>query len=144
MAYQCKSRCIKFGEEGWNVDNNALKHFGILGMKWGVRRTEAQLTKTKGKIDSASNIVKEAKNINSAISGIKTTAKKKDLSSMTDQELRDKISRMNMEKQYSMLTSEQTSKGQAYLKNTLEVAGSALAIAGSAAAIALAIKQLKG
>lgn len=127
-----------------NDEINTLAHFGILGMKWGQRRTEAQLLKTKGHIDSASNIVKEVKNINTSVGNFKSKSNKKDLTSMSDQELREKVSRMNMEQQYSNLSANQTSKGQTYVKNMLDVAGGVLAIAGSAAAIAVALKQLKG
>lgn len=33
------------------INQNELAHYGILGMKWGVRRTEAQLARLSGKVD---------------------------------------------------------------------------------------------
>lgn len=133
---------LSLDDIGPNKDE--LQHHGILGMKWGVRKTPEQLARTKGNVDSASRIVKEAKNVNSSVSSIRSTSRKKDLSSMSDKELRERVNRMNMESQYSTLSSNQTSKGQTYAKNTLEIAGSALAITSSALAIAISIKQLKG
>ena len=133
---------LSLDDIGPNKDE--LQHHGILGMKWGVRKTPEQLARTKGNVDSASGIVKEAKNVNSSVSSIRSTSREKDLSSMSDKELRERVNRMNMESQYSTLSSNQTSKGQTYTTNTLEIAGSALAITSSALAIAISIKQLKG
>lgn len=126
------------------MENNTLQHHGIKGMKWGVRRTPEQLSRMKGHIDTTSGIVKEAKNINDSVSNIRsTTAKKPDLSKMTDQELRDRVNRMNLEQQFSQLSSRKISKGEQYVKNTLEIAGNTLAVAGSAVAIAVGIQQLR-
>lgn len=126
------------------MENNTLQHHGIKGMKWGVRRTPEQLSRMKGRIDTTSGIVKEAKNINDSVSNIRsTTSKKPDLSKMTDQELRDRVNRMNLEQQFSQLSSRKISKGEQYVKNTLEIAGNTLAVAGSAVAIAVGIQQLR-
>lgn len=98
----------------------------------------------KSKIDTASKIVDNMKNINNNVGKIKsTTAKKPDLSKMTDQELRDRVNRMNLEQQFSQLSSRKISKGEQYVKNTLEIAGNTLAVAGSAVAIAVGIQQLR-
>lgn len=123
--------------------DNQLAHYGILGMKWGVRRSQAQLERAKGNVDSTYRMVNEAKNINKAISNTRTVAANKNVSSISDEELRTRVNRLNMEQQYSNLTTAQTSRGQTYAKNTLEVAGSVLAIASSSLGIALAVKQLK-
>ena len=38
--------------ENINLNNqNELTHYGILGMKWGVRRSEAQLDRLAGRVD---------------------------------------------------------------------------------------------
>ena len=121
-----------------------LAHHGVQGMHWGVRRTEAQLRTDKKVFDASSAAVRESKNINTAIRSARTTNKLKEAESLTDQELKDRVARMNLEQQYSNLSAAKTSRGQAYVQNTLDVAGSVLAIAGSAATIALAVKQLKG
>ena len=121
-----------------------LSHHGTLGMKWGHHKVN--LTSAKNGVDSANNIVRESRNINQTVGKIKKSSNSKvDLSTMTDKELKDAVNRMNMEKQYKNLASEnQTSKGREYLDNTLSIAGSALAITSSAIGIALAVKQLKG
>lgn len=126
------------------MENAELTHHGIKGMHWGVRRTPEQLQRAQGHISTASNIVKEAKNINNSVSNIRSNTKKKNLSTMSDQELRDRVNRLNLEQQYTQLSRNKVSKGQQYVRNTLEVAGSTLAIAGSIVGIAAGIKQLKG
>ena len=142
---------------------NELKHYGVLGMHWGVRRystvkgtnpkakkkssraEESELKKTKKGIDSAKSITDEAKNINRVIDKNRKpkTTKTDDLSKMSDQELRDRVNRMNMEQQYNRLSSKDVESGRSYVSDTLEVAGSVLGIASSAVTIALAVKQLR-
>ena len=99
--------------------------------------------KTKKVVDATSNLVNQAKNLNKS-SG--KSAQKLDLSKMTDQQLRDRINRTNLEKQYNdMFAPPATvSKGKKYASDILEVAGTTLAIGSSALGIALAIKELRG
>ena len=124
------------------MENKYLAHYGVLGMRWG-HRTSTQLTADKNNVDSASNIVRETKNINNTVKNARSNKKKQDLSHMSDAELKAVVSRMNLEKQYSTLSPAAVSKGHEHVNNTLEVAGSALAITSSALAIALTLKQLK-
>ena len=65
---------------------------------------------------------------------------------MSDKELREKINRELLERQYSDMFGEESkvSRGREYARNTLEVAGNALAVGSSVLGIILAIKQLKG
>ena len=124
------------------MQNEYLAHYGKLGMRWG-HRTSTQLTADKNNVDSVSKIVQETKNINNTVKTARSSKKKQDLSNMSDAELKAIVSRMNLEKQYSTLSPATVSKGHEHVNNTLEVAGSALAITSSALAIALTIKQLK-
>lgn len=78
----------------------------------------------------------------------KPVKKKIDLSKMSDKEMRDRINRELLERQYNNLFVEestpQISKGRQYVSNILDVTGSALTVGSSALGIALAIKELRG
>lgn len=99
--------------------------------------------KAKKVVDATSTVVGQVKNLTKP-SGRQT--EKLDLSKMTDQQLRERINRTNLEQQYtSMFASPATvSKGKRYASSVLEVAGTTLAIGSSALGIALALKELKG
>lgn len=103
----------------------------------------SSVEKAKKVVDATSTVVGQAKNLTKP-SGRQT--EKLDLSKITDQQLRDRINRTNLEKQYNdMFAPPATvSKGKQYASNILEVAGTTLAIGSSALGIALAIKELRG
>lgn len=104
----------------------------------------SRMEKIKKVVDASSSLVNQAKNLNRETSTPKKT--KLDLSNMTDQQLRDRINRTNLERQYNdMLAPPETvSRGKQFVSNILEVGGTTLAIGSSALAIALAIKELRG
>jgi hypothetical protein len=106
----------------------------------------SKLESSKKLVDVAGNLVNQSAKINRESMKSATTKEKLDLSSMTDQQLRERINRANLENQYNNLFAPETntvSKGQQYLQNTLDIGGGVLAIGSSALAIALAIKELK-
>lgn len=126
-------------------ENKELKHFGVKGMRWGIRRsTPTQMSKAKTAADEGSRISKEGSNLVKTYGSVRNARKSEDLSKLSDAELKSKIDRMNLEQQYSNLNSSQVSKGQVYARSALEVAGSVLAIGSSAMTIALAMHKLKG
>lgn len=91
--------------------DNTLKHHGILGMRWGVRRfqnKDGTLTPTGRKRQE-----KETK------AAVKESRESKNVKSMSDTELRTVINRLQMEKQYSQLTSKERSAGAKFVTNVL-------------------------
>lgn len=113
----------------------SLYHAGIKGMKWGV---------VKQRAEEASSFVKAGHAVNDSVEKMRNAKKSKaKASAMSDEELKKRVMRMNLEQQYSTLSSSQKSKGYTYTKNALEVAGGALAVVGSIASIAVAMKSLK-
>lgn len=110
------------------------------------RWVKEDISRTKNLVDSSSNMVRELKNVER---NTKPSPKKQkmDLSKMTDQQLRERINRANLEKQYNDLFGQteapKVSKGREVASNILETAGTVLAITGSALTIALAIRDLR-
>ena len=143
----------------WNYnyyDDNELYHHGIKGMKWGVRRTPAQLghdtggvdlQKAKKKVEAANTIVNESQNINKKVSSRKQRKIQKqqvqNAKAMTDQELRERVNRLNMEQQYARLSTEQMSAGKVNVDRVLSEVGTVVALTNSVLAIALAVQKLK-
>ena len=114
------------------MDNNLI-HYGILGMKWGVRRTPEQLARARGS---------KKKDNDASDSGAKTSEKKgsgntsapsqKKVSEMSESELRDKIARLELEKRYrdlakSSVPTTPSKKGTEFVKRVLEKSGENIA-----------------
>ena len=74
-----------------------LTHYGILGMKWGVRRTPEELGHKPGVRNNKSGERKKED------SSSKKSDPPKKVSQMTDDELQRRVSRLNMEEQYRNL-----------------------------------------
>lgn len=96
--------------------DNTLVHYGILGMKWGVRRTKAQLARARGEQlqSSKGTSTKESGKVSS------TAGAKKKVADMSDDELRKAVNRMQLEKQYRELSPKQVSLGKKFVDTTLK------------------------
>lgn len=187
-----------------NGYSNELYHFGVKGMKWGVRRyqnedgsltkagskryardarerdyneydpTNSSYYKTSGKnggkksylkvnadryvkedMRRAKNLVDSTKKINDSIkvanqnsldrAAKKHKEKRMNLSSMSDKELRDKINRELLERQYNdVFNKKKVSRGRRFATDVIDISGTVLTVTSSALGIALAIKELRG
>lgn len=123
---------------------NQLSDEGVRDVDRWVRD---DLEKAQRVVRTGSDTVREIQKIERETSP-KPKKERMDLSNMTDQELRQRINRELTERQYNDLFGKETkpaiSKGRQYLRETLDIAGGALAVGASALSIALAIKELKG
>lgn len=179
------------------MNNNTLRHHGIRGQRWGVRRFQNQdgsltdsgrrrlgqisdnsrkvsFDENSGRINgesgnlrrarsgihqtvandynnassiarSAGNISKNASNIakQSASNKRQKEMQKIDVSKMSNKELQEAINRMNLERSYKSLSTENVSSGRDYVSSALSTVGDVLAIGSSVAGIMMAIHQLK-
>lgn len=110
------------------------------------RWVKEDISRTKKVVDASSNMVDEFGKIERNTRP-RSTKKPMDLSNMTDQQLRDRINRANLEKQYTDMFGEDSAKvsrGREYTRNILETAGTVLTIGSTALGIALAVKELRG
>jgi ribosomal protein L29 len=102
--------------------NKSLKHYGILGMRWGVRkgRGSARAKKSGGTSDET-GVFKKVKKETASADYIRTQKiKRKKLKDMSDQELKTFNQRMELEKKYSQLTAKKVGKGKQIFKEALE------------------------
>lgn len=81
-----------------------LCHYGVLGMRWGVRRSDAQLARARKSRKSKRSSEDDHEDYTKAHST-------KSVKSMSNAELRERNNRLQMEKQYADLTKKQ-SKGK--------------------------------
>lgn len=103
--------------------DNELYHHGVLGMKWGVRKNKSSSRKKNRKSRKSS-----VNNIEPYNDDYIKTHSKKSIKSMSDEEIRMRINRLNLEKQYNQLTKSEISKGKAYVDKSVKFLGTVAAV----------------
>lgn len=101
-----------------------LFHYGILGMKWGVRNEKSQAAFKRRKVNSSKRRAKT--------------------SNMSDAELRSTINRLNMDLQYRNLTGDYKTKGKDAVGKILgEVGKNSVRAVATAATVAVGKKVVE-
>lgn len=98
-----------------------LVHYGVLGMKWGVRRSPAELARARGERTpkkkktsflSKKTVKKKAVKASAKASSKKEESSKKTPGEMTVDELQAAVRRLELEKRYRDLSPKKVSAGR--------------------------------
>lgn len=91
-------------------------------MRWGRRRTPEQLGYTTN----------DSKNQNGKLATNRTKDKHQKVKAMSDEELRRKLTRLQMEKQYNQLTSAEINRGRQYASKIVKAGTTVAAVTSTA------------
>ena len=94
------------------MDQNELSHYGVPGMRWGVRRSGVSSTPCKTKKGPPSEDYKRMLDM-----------KKRGTKNLTTSELRELTGRMQLEKQYKDLSKASVSAGRKYTTDLMKEIG---------------------
>lgn len=94
----------------------SVKHYGVKGMRWGVRRTPEQLARARGErlkkkkggnnVNLAADTAKTASSDAKKAAAARDKAAKKGVAALSNDELKILNDRLNLEKNYTKLTTE--------------------------------------
>ena len=87
---------------------NELYHYGVKGMKWGVRKSKKQLRRERAKKNANSQVSKDYKE--------SAFLRRRNPRSLSNAELKKAINRMQLEKQYRELSEHDMTLGEQIFK----------------------------
>ena len=111
------------------MDNNELYHYGVLGMKWGVRKDRG------GGVSKTGRRRKSVKERPPAHEDYKKAHSKKSVREMSDAELRSRINRLDMERRYQELNPSIKNRGRKYVNSIIKTGTTVATLTGTALTI---------
>ena len=120
---------------------NELTHYGVMGMKWGVRKDRGFVSTQKrrnpiGTMDGDGLTTKHKPPKYAKYAKVDPSKdRKQSIKDMSDTELRQKLNRLQMEKQYDQLTKEEVNKGKKYLDKAIKTAATIASVTTTAITI---------
>lgn len=103
--------------------DDVLAHYGIMGMKWGVRRSEAQLARARGRRKKKGKSASVSSDAEAAKESLKKAKKGGGAKALSNTELKQLNERLNLEQNYNRLTGQKSKlqKGQKIVKEIVGV-----------------------
>lgn len=105
--------------------DKSLKHYGILGMRWGVRRTKAQLRRARGPDNEPRKLTKEeyeAEKKKAIRSGDKDTIERWK-EHLTEAELREAVNRVDMNRKLNGVDKSAAESGLEKVESVMDKVG---------------------
>lgn len=107
-----------------DVYSSPVMHYGVKGMKWGVRRTPEQLAQNRARKDARKQEVRRRKEV------------RRDRRVLSNEELQREVDRLNLERRYRDLSSADLNPGRSAVNRFLQSTGGRVATSAAVGTLA--------